>query len=136
VRLALRCVCVLGTLCLLGCNPNGPVEVAGKVTYDGKPVESGTIMFEPEDKSGPTQGQAISKGEYRLTGQNAVAPGKKIVRIEAHGPSGKKVPSAPGSSTMVDAFHQFIPEKYNKTSDIKKTIEPGKPMTLDFDLQK
>jgi len=135
VQAVLRSIYILGTLCLLGCNPNAPVEVTGKVSFNGKPVNSGTIMFEPEDKKGPTQGQAIVNGEYRLAGPNCVDPGNKTVRIEAHGPSGKKVPSAPGSSTMVDAFHQYIPAKFNSKSELKKTIEPGKATTIDFDLK-
>jgi hypothetical protein len=122
-------------IALVGCG-GGPVDVRGKVTYDGKAVENGTISFEPEKQDGPTKGQAIAKGEYLLSGPNAVPPGAKIVRIQAFGPSGRKVSAAPGSKEMVDEMKQYIPKQYNAASTLKVTVESGKTNTLDFDLKK
>ena len=127
---------VLGALVLTGCSGESLVEVHGKVTYDGKPVESGTINFEPEDRSGPSQGVAITNGEYRFAGPNRIEPGAKLVRIHAFGPSGKKTSAAPGSSTMVDAMHQYIPSRYNTASELKCNVEPGKEMLHNIDLTK
>jgi len=52
--------------------------LSGTVTYDGQPVENGTITQLPEDGKGPSAGGPISGGEYRVEG---VTPGRKIVRI-------------------------------------------------------
>ena len=119
-------------LVLAGCG-DGLVEVRGKVTYNGKPVENGTITFEPEDRSGPSRGQAIEAGAYHLTGPNRLTPGPKTVRIQGFGPTGRKVSTAPGSKQMVDEMGQYIPAKYNDKSTLKATVEDGKP--LDFDLK-
>ena len=69
-------------LALVGCG-DGLMEVRGKVTYNGKPVENGVINFEREDKSGPTRGGPITNREYRLTGTNRMSPGPKVARIMA-----------------------------------------------------
>jgi len=129
--------CLLFALCfvpLVGCG-DGTLEVRGKVTFDGKAVESGTITFEPEDRNGPSRGGPITKGEYRVTAQDKMTPGAKVVRIQSFGPSGKKVSAAPGSTTMVDEFKQHIPAQYNTNSTLKATVEAGKENVFDFDLK-
>ena len=80
--------CLLFAACLVplaGCG-DGTVEGHGKVTFNGKPVESGTITFEAEDRNGPTRGGPITNGEYRVIGQDKMVPGTKVVRIQAFGP--------------------------------------------------
>lgn len=119
---------------LVGCG-DGAVDVRGTVTYKGKPVESGAIVFEPEDRNGPTKGAAITNGEYHLSGPNQVTPGVKIVRIQAFGPSGRKISAAPGSTKMVDEIKQYIPTKYNTDSEVKVTVESGKENKFDFDVK-
>jgi hypothetical protein len=124
--------CVL--LAAAGCG-GGATEVRGKVAFKGKPVENGTISFEPADGKGPTAGGPIADGGYRLTGQNSVSSGAKVVRIQAFGPSGRRIPAAPGSKVLVDELKQLIPAKYNSRSDLKATVEAGKVNTIDFALE-
>ena len=124
--------CVL--LALAGCG-GGLTEVRGKVAFKGKPVESGTISFEPADGKGPTAGGPIANGEYHLAGQNSLSSGAKVVRIQAFGPSGRKIPSAPGSKDLVDEIKQLIPAKYNFRSGLKETVQPGKVNAIDFALE-
>lgn len=73
---------VLATLLALtaGCD-TGPkkVAVSGTVTYDGKPVEYGTISFGPTN-GGPTAGGEINDGKYSV---KDVTPGKNIVNINS-----------------------------------------------------
>ena len=130
----LKLLILVACLPLVGCGGDGAVKVQGSVSFDGKPIQNGSITFEPEDRKGPSQGQAIANGSYTLDGPNKVPPGTKVVRIEAFGPSGKKTSIAPGSTQMVDAMHQYVPEKYNLKSELKKTVEPGKDNVIDFDL--
>ncbi len=52
-----------------GCGPRGPqrFQLEGKVTFDGKPVPSGTIRFEPDStkgNTGPVGYTAIKDGRY------------------------------------------------------------------------
>lgn len=122
--------CLLG---LAGCG-DGTAEVRGKVTFNGKPVENGTIVFESEDRNGPTHGVPITNGAYQMAGPNRVPAGAKLVRIQAFGPSGRKVSAAPGSTAMVDEFKPLIPAKYDSASTLKVTVEAGKENTHDFEL--
>ena len=57
---------VVGLAACAGCG-KGLATVEGNVTFDGQPVEKGTIVFEPADGVGPTGGGAIENGKYRIT---------------------------------------------------------------------
>lgn len=48
-----------------GCG-GGRANVEGQVTFDGQPVEQGTIVFEPVDGKGAAAGGTIQNGKYRL----------------------------------------------------------------------
>jgi len=76
-RYALLAIAGLVTLAA-GCGGGSSAVVSGTVTYDGQPVENGTITLLPEDGKGPSAGGQINGGRYRVEG---VTPGRKIVRI-------------------------------------------------------
>jgi hypothetical protein len=82
---------------LAGCG-SGRLPVHGDVTFDGKPVDLGTISFEPADGQGRATGGKIMDGKYELVGNTASQPGKKIVRIFASRKTGRKVPAGPWAS--------------------------------------
>lgn len=127
------------SMCLLGwqgcTRGRGLVTVEGTVTFDGQPIEKGSIVFEPADRKGPTAGGSIENGKYQLA--NSVMPGKKIVRIIGVRKTGRQIeegpPSPPG--TMVDEIESFIPEVYNAKSTLTCEVTPGKANTLNFDLK-
>ena len=118
-------------LVLGGCGGDGLVEVRGKVTFDGRPVEQGTISFLPTDGKGPTAGALIENGRYTVR----AAPGKKKVEIEGYRVIGQQhvFPDDP-SSPLVDKTEPIVPEKYNThttlTFDVKQSVDDA-----DFDLQ-
>jgi len=72
LRPARLCVFACGVVTILvatGCGSNGPqrFHVEGAVTFDGKPVPSGTIRFEPDStkgNTGPVGYSAIIDGRY------------------------------------------------------------------------
>ena len=63
---------------LSGCGSSA--YISGDVTYDGEPVEKGTITFLPADGKGASAGGVIEKGHYKAPN---VPPGAKIIKIEA-----------------------------------------------------
>src|SRR5690349_12411989 len=63
-------------------NPLGRVAIAGKVTLDGQPVETGTIEFAPA-AGGVGSGAKIVSGSYAIEEQKGLPPGKYLVRIYA-----------------------------------------------------
>jgi hypothetical protein len=118
-----------------GCGGSNLANVSGIVTFDGKPIEHGAIVFEPADHAGPVAGGTIENGAYRLEGKGGVSPGKKLVRIVASRPTGRKIeaglPYPPG--TMVDELKPFVPAAYNEKSTLTVDIPAGK-VTKDFEL--
>ena len=118
-----------------GCG-DGKVHVRGTVTFDGKPVDRGTITFDPADGRGPNTGGEIAGGRFDLSGPAAATPGKKIVRIRASRPSGRKIESGPPAppGTLVDELEAYIPAHYNEKSTLTAEIVPGKVNEVAFDL--
>ena len=76
-----------------GCGGDGPkTKVTGSVTYNGKAVEDGYIVFRPADGKGSEAGGPIVGGNYTLS----VPEGPKTVFITSSG--GPAVQSRPMSS--------------------------------------
>jgi len=120
----------------LGCG-SGRVAVEGNVSFDDRPVEQGTIVFEPADGKGPSTGGQIVEGEYRLVGDGGAMPGKKIVRVTAVRKTGRKIPagSPEPPDKMVDELDRYIPAAYNTGSTLTCEIEPGQTNRRDFELK-
>ncbi len=64
---------------VVGCQ-KGATTIEGTVTFNGQPVERGSIRFVSTDKTGPTFGAVIKNGKF--TAEKAT-PGEKIVTIHA-----------------------------------------------------
>ena len=114
-----------------GCGGDGRVEIGGKVTLDGVPVETGTISFQPADGDGPTAEALISNGRYAV----AVALGKKKVAIQGYKVVGQEhvFPDDP-TSPLAPKTEPIVPEKYNTqttlTFDVSEAVDDA-----DSDLQ-
>lgn len=118
-----------------GCG-DGKARVRGTVTFDGKPVDHGVISFDPADGQGPNTGGEIADGRFDLSGLAEAVPGKKIVRIRAFRPTGRKIESGPPAppGTLVDELEAFIPAHYNANSTLTAEIVPGKVNEVAFEL--
>jgi hypothetical protein len=118
---------------LTGCG-DGKVIVRGDVKVDGEPIEEGSISLEPADGQGPTTGGMIKEGKYELTGNAAVAPGHKIVRIVGLRKTGKMIEAGPPAprGTLIPQMVQCVPSHYNDQSQVRIDVTPGKPNTHDF----
>lgn len=71
---------------LPGCGGDGIKrhQVTGKVTFQGQPVEYGTIFFEPEASVGliaPTSSARIEHGEYQTAKADSPTTGAYKVRV-------------------------------------------------------
>lgn len=132
-----------GLLLTAGCGDGiSRGNVKGKVTFDGVPVLSGTIVFVPaEGTDAPSSGAAIEAGEYITTPDLGPAVGKYRVEITAHrvgetievaGAAGAT--SGPSGGGKVDKMEMYIPAKYNTNSELTYEVTPGENVK-DFDLQ-
>jgi hypothetical protein len=127
-------MCVALAACA-GCG-DPKVAVRGTVTVDGTPVELGAISFEPADGQGVATGGPITDGKYELTGNAAVAPGEKIVRIVGMRKTGRIVEAGPPApkGAMVEELVPCVPSHFSDKSRLRVEIVAGKPNTHDFAL--
>lgn len=120
---------------LTGCGKQETIErtkVEGMVTLNGKPIQKGVITFIPSGK-GASAGANIESGAYAIKEENGPSPGDYRVEIDSSIPTGKKIMSTDGE-TEIDEFKNAIPEKYNRNSELKVTLEQGNNQYA-FDLE-
>jgi hypothetical protein len=124
-------------LSALGCGASRSerVPVDGNVTFDGIPIETGQIVFEPKGLGRMSVGQ-IASGRYSISEKYGPTRGEFVVRITADRPSGEK--AAPSSyaadQTPQDVYQQFIPAKFNSASELSLTIGDESRVEKDFAL--
>jgi hypothetical protein len=124
--------CTLGVVALLmfpfGCGDGRPAmyNVTGSVTFDGRPVESGEIIFVSVDKGIAPDAGRIDTGSYDVL----VKSGKKKVEIRASRPvvGGKPNPMGP-------VYQDYIPEKYNARTTLEADIKPDGANHFDYQLK-
>lgn len=134
IRLASACALLLAAAALVGCEKkrvDSPrVRVAGKVTLDGKPLDTGTVVF--ENSTGEPPGSFnIVDGKY----EGLAAVGKNKVRLAAMRKVSMKEKmkmDGPGYDQTVD--ENLLPAKYNDGTLVREVTAEG-PNTFDFDLK-
>jgi hypothetical protein len=127
---------------VIGCTggETGPktMRVRGDVSYDGKPIQEGTIDFVPTDGSPPAQAQ-IKAGHYDLPPEaGPVAEKSYRVMISSLAKTGKTTPNLmPGGGDPMESLYNTIPAEYNAQSTLKATISADASKNqFDFNLQK
>jgi hypothetical protein len=112
-------------LALTSCGDNKTATVKGTVTFDGKPIESGSINFVPVDgtKAG-TAGTTIKNGQYSLS----VPIG--LMRVQIGGVLkvvGRKKAYDTPESKEVPIYEESIPRKYSnqEETELEFEVKPG-----------
>lgn len=124
------------TVVSLGCGRRAyPVE--GAVTFDGKPLEGGTIAFDTGEAGQPEVTQPIVNGRYATTLFMSGEPRGVAVRIVGHWKTGRKIPVGPPAppSELTDEIAQ-TPQKFNQPGAFTISPQPGEASTFDFALKK
>jgi hypothetical protein len=138
-RIVLRSAIVfMVSAALAGCSDpyGGRKEVSGTVKLQGQPVKDGSIIFLPLDSKETQGGAQIIQGEYKMTQQNGLKPGKYLVRLTAG--DGKTLAAgeqagAPGGSTNIVSM-DLIPEEWNTKSKHEVEIKSDGANRFDFDI--
>jgi hypothetical protein len=149
----------LGLLSAWGCGDDDlppRYTVSGTVTYRGKPVESGSITFTPNDmQTGRSAGGTITDGKYSLTtltpddgalpGQYKVSIYARRESLEGAGPKTKamyeKARASPGVPIPIEARKQLrqedlVPKKYFAAETSQLTADVGERTNeIHFDLK-
>jgi hypothetical protein len=108
-----------------GCN-NRPSSgaVSGSVSYDGKPLDNGSITFYPVDGSSPTAGGFIKNGKYTVL---KVPAGMSKVTISGSKVVGQKKLYDTPNSPIAPITEDPLPPKYKDSSKTELTfdVKPG-----------
>ncbi|WP_437228946.1 hypothetical protein SH661x_001169 [Planctomicrobium sp. SH661] len=100
-------------------------EVSGRVTFQGAPVHSGTVTFEPDitrGNSGPQSIASIQDGVYKTPYGLGPEAGHFIVRVEGFGQAEK-----------VEAGTLSFPQRLFQAYETQAEIS-SKSNTLDIDV--
>ena len=128
---------LIAALLIAGCSSGNEfptAKVTGKITYRGKPVPTGTIMFVPEGNMPTATGEIQPDGTYQLTTYDAndgAVLGPHAVSITAIEEQ-KDVLPAQRSGTP----EPIVPAKYmsHTTSGLTAEVK-DEPNSLDFELK-
>lgn len=115
------------------------VPVSGRVTYQGKPVPFGTVMFQHTTGGQPAAGQIQSDGSYSLQTFNA-GPGARVgpslVRITSFEGNNTANPKTLGSGEVV-LGKSLLPQKYGAfgSSGLQVEVKAEGEQKFDFNLE-
>ncbi|WDI43931.1 carboxypeptidase-like regulatory domain-containing protein [Bremerella sp. P1] len=104
-------------------------KVTGTVTLDGKPYPNAVVRFSPE-KGRPSTAVTDDTGSYELTyirTTKGAEPGEHRVAISTEPPTVDDNYKGP-------KFKDPIPVRYNRRSELTRTVELG-PNEFDFELK-
>jgi hypothetical protein len=121
-RVSVSCVVLL--LIFSGCNKSGRdlAPVTGRVTLDGKPLESTKVTFSPDGEKSPSIGRTDKDGRYLLRYKRGVEGGTigwNVVQLQ--------------TVTEVTRGKQLVPERFITGRDLRREVKSGNN-TFDFEL--
>ena len=128
---------VLLLFSIVGCGKpsENKFTVTGTVTYQGKPLPLGSVMFVPETRDLQAENAAIdADGRYQLK----AAPGKYQVQVQmAARLRNSPAPTGEGAQLNIPVVDWLIPKKYNhfQSSGLEAVVEPKENNTIDFPLE-
>ncbi len=141
MKLKMKSICIgmFALAVMTGCGeqidkkPTAPVK--GVVTYQGKPLETGEIVFFPDSGEQIAHGKIQSDGTFELTtydeGDGAF-PGMHKVTIVSE----RDMEGVSAEDPEADLEPSFIPMKYNmqNTSGLTAEVKEGSN-EINFDLE-
>jgi hypothetical protein len=126
-----------GLTFVTGCGPRSDrLEVSGKVTLDGAPLDSGSIrLTSTGTEKLSASGAMIENGEFLIPQEKGLPPGTYVVEISSPDESAPLVryPSAPGEPALPPTAPERIPAEYNAKS--KHTVDVTADGDNHFEIQ-
>jgi hypothetical protein len=124
-------------LAVVGCGRRdytGPRQfpLAGRVTYDGQPIDWGSISFLPLGGDQRVSGGLIENGTYAVPEEKGANAGRYRVEIRWLKLTGKKYRD-PDSGEMLDARKEALPPRFHEQSELTVEVSDNQT-TFDFHL--
>lgn len=136
-RVCLLLSAFLGVGMCCGCSGETPIRrasVTGTVKWNGELIDDGSIVFVPVSGTpGQPVGAPIVGGLYSLEAANGPSVGTNKIEFYANRKTGKKIKGAFPAEATIDQIEQFIPEKFNKNSELTAEVANGENQ-LDYDV--
>jgi hypothetical protein len=108
--------------------------ISGQVSYDGEPVDFGSISFIPVDGDKQrVSGGYISAGKYEVPEAQGPNAGKYKIEIRWQKRTGKKFKQAQ-TGEMEDERKEGLPTKFHKDSQLTVDVS-GDKASYDFELK-
>ncbi len=120
-------------LAVSGCGGGGaPATLTGTVTFDGQPIEKGSIRLDPTGQpAGQPASTQITNGKYEFPSSANLRAGEYRVTIMGFRVVGSS--KDPETGQEVETTEQYIPERYNTRTELSVTLKAG-ANTQDFPL--
>lgn len=121
----------------VGCGPSGDgrVPLAGEVTFDGEPIDHGSIELHPEGEGLVVTGGLIRGGRFDIPVTQGPKPGSYLVRVYSSGDPVEPDPDeAPGPEAVDKISEERIPAKYNKETELKLVVGDRGQRDVRFEL--
>lgn len=123
-------VCLAVSAALAGCGSakysgDKRFPLSGDVTFNGEPVDIGSISFIPDGGKGRASGGVITDGKYAVPEEKGATAGSYRVEISWLKRTGKKLRDAE-SGEMYDERREAIP----------KSIQANRELTIEVPLPK
>ncbi len=107
-------------------------SASGTVTFNGEPVDNGSIIFSLESDGKVQASAKIIDGKFSIPSGTGLATGKNRVELYWDKKTGKKVGTPGDRGTLIDETVQVIPSQFNTASTLTEEIKAGSN-TFAFD---
>jgi hypothetical protein len=133
-----RLIVVLVVACLAlssGCGGgSGRRPLGGQVSFQGRPVEQGSITFlATGDRPGPVAGALIRDGRYDIPAAQGLLPDTYRVAISWPRPGAALTPEQIAAGASPQAEEQ-IPPKFNTETTLTAEVKTSGSNQFDFEL--
>src|SRR5437762_6668873 len=94
--------CALAFVLLTGCGDGKKALIYGIALYDGKPVDSGTITFQPAEATGNPAAAVVAEGKFAVY----LIPGKYKLSVAS-------IPSSDNSNGPARSYEEYKARQIN-----------------------
>jgi hypothetical protein len=130
----------LAVVSLAGCSGGDQIDrypIEGKVTFQGQPLEHGTVQFQPQDnENGIQSGAQIKQGEFKIPEAQGLPPGSYRVMLFSADSAQEAAPTdAPPGDSNVPVAKEKIPPAYNSKSTLVVDVKEDVDNKFEFTIQ-
>lgn len=108
-------------VCSFGCGKSDPFErqpLRGFITWEGEPIQFGSITLEPAEGQPAGAMAPIRDGAFEIAREAGPSPGKYAVWLHAYDHAGER----PTDGTELEPAKEILPEKFLKSPPTEITI--------------